>query len=97
MKLKLTIAIIGLALTGTMVSAQANLIDVSYTASGSPGAWTLDFSVTNNLGDTNNVYYFGVRLPLQNISNCSPRGDSTTRRIGAIGGYRSPVALRGNA
>ena len=30
-------------------TAQASPIDVSYSVSGSPGEWLLDFTVTNNL------------------------------------------------
>jgi hypothetical protein len=46
---------------------------VTYTISGSSGDWTLDFSVTNNLGDNNNIYFFGVQLPARDIT-ASPSG-----------------------
>ena len=52
----------GLALVGAVAAAQASPIDVSYTVSGSAGNWTYDFSVTNNLGGTNDIYYFGVEM-----------------------------------
>jgi hypothetical protein len=42
-------------------------VGVSYTASGSTGAWILDFSVTNNVSTAQNVYFFGVLLPAQKI------------------------------
>jgi hypothetical protein len=41
--------------------AKADPVDVSYAVSGSAGAWLLDFSVTNNLGGTNDVYFFGIK------------------------------------
>ena len=41
---------------------------VSYAVSGSANDWTLDFSVTNNLGGTNYIYFFGVDLPARNIT-----------------------------
>ena len=53
--------------------AHAAPIDVSYTVSGSPGAWVLDFSVTNNLGGTNGIYYLSVQLPATSIVG-SPAG-----------------------
>jgi hypothetical protein len=46
--------------------AQASPVDVTETISGSSGAWVYDFSVTNNLGGTNDVYAFGVELPTAN-------------------------------
>src|SRR5258708_10871209 len=56
----------GLTLFGGLTSANANPVDVSFTASGSAGNWLLDFSITNNLGGTNDIYLFGVRLPARN-------------------------------
>src|SRR5579862_6582111 len=44
---------------------------VTYTVSGSSGAWTLDFSVTNNTGQ--DLYFFAVQLPTANIT-ASPAG-----------------------
>lgn len=46
---------------------------VSYNVSGSSNNWTLDFSVTNTLGDGNEIYFFGVQLPARNIT-ASPTG-----------------------
>jgi hypothetical protein len=45
--------------------ARANTLDpvvVTYDLSGSAGAWVLDFSVTNNIGGSNEIYFFGVQL-----------------------------------
>jgi len=55
--------------------ASASPIDVSYTTTGSAGNWILDFSVTNNLGDTNDVYFFGVKLSSNGVIG-SPSGYS---------------------
>jgi hypothetical protein len=52
----------GMALFFCAGMAQANTVDVSYTVSGSAGAWLLNFSVTNNIG-TDDIYYFGIHLP----------------------------------
>lgn len=47
--------------------AMAAPVDVSYTTSGSSGAWIENFSVTNNLGGSNGIYFFGVQAPSTNI------------------------------
>jgi hypothetical protein len=57
------LAVAALLCVGAFETAQANPIDVSYRVSGSPGNWLVDFSVTNNLGGTNYVYFFGTKLP----------------------------------
>jgi hypothetical protein len=49
---------------------------VSFNLSGTSGDWTLDFSVTNTLGGSNNIYFFGVLLPAFDIT-ASPSGWST--------------------
>ena len=54
--------LIGL-LGGVFGSANANTVDVSYTISGSPGNWTYNFLVTNNINVAQNVYAFGVHTP----------------------------------
>jgi hypothetical protein len=41
---------------------------VSYETSGSSGNWTLNFSVTNNLGGQNSIYIFGVELQQYGIT-----------------------------
>jgi hypothetical protein len=46
---------------------------VSFDVSGSSGDWTLDFSVTNTLGGSNYIYFFGVELPARDITG-SPSG-----------------------
>ena len=46
---------------------------VTFTTSGTSGNYTLDFSVTNNLGNTNDIYFFGVQLPARDIV-ASPGG-----------------------
>lgn len=65
------------ALFAAVAPAQAAPVDVGFTVSGSAGNWLLDFSVTNNLGNTNDVYFFGVRLPTQNVAG-TPAGFSST-------------------
>jgi hypothetical protein len=41
---------------------------VFYNVSGSSGDWTLDFSITNTLGDGNLIYFFGVKLDARDIT-----------------------------
>ena len=49
------------AVAMSLVAAEASAAFVSYTVSGSSGNWTLDFSVTNDLGINNlDIYFFGV-------------------------------------
>jgi hypothetical protein len=56
------------------LGASAAAIDVSYTVSGAPGAWNLDFTVSNNLvGPSQDIYQFGVALSARNIKG-SPAG-----------------------
>jgi hypothetical protein len=59
-------AVVSLASWCQAAPAHAAPVDVSYTVSGSAGNWLLDFSVTNNLGNTNDLYIFGVQLPAHN-------------------------------
>ena len=40
---------------------------MAFTVSGTAGNWIYDFSVTNNLGDTNAIYFVGVRLGAADI------------------------------
>lgn len=49
---------------GNAATASADPLGVTYTVTGGPGNWTLDFSVTNNIaGAPNQVFYFfGVAL-----------------------------------
>jgi hypothetical protein len=55
--------------------ASAGAIDVTYTVSGSPGAWDLNFTVANNMtvGPTQDIYRFGVQLSVPGIIG-SPTG-----------------------
>src|ERR1700688_2341763 len=76
------LAILGIFLTGLSASALADPIVVSYTVSGSSGAWVLDFSLTNNVNSGQVVYLFGVLLPAQDILN-SPAGSVNTTGSGA--------------
>ena len=43
--------------------ANASPVEVSYTVGGSANAWLLNFTVTNNLGGTNGIYFFDVAAP----------------------------------
>ena len=52
--------------------ARSNPIDVTFTVSGSPGGWVYDFTVTNNLVETNFVYLFGVNLHGPDIVGAPP-------------------------
>jgi len=57
----------------------ADAIDVTYTASGSPGSWDLNFTVTNNMTawPAQDVYQFGVVLSAANVTG-SPAGYDPT-------------------
>ncbi len=44
-------------------TGKAGPVDESYSVSGSAGNWLYDFSVTNNLGGSTEIYYYGVALP----------------------------------
>ena len=43
--------------------ASAAVVSVTSTVTGSAGAWVHEFTVVNNLPNTNVVYFFGVQLP----------------------------------
>ena len=52
--------------------SQANAVHVSYTVSGSPGDYDLDFSVTNNMAAWHqNIYLFGVSLSGFDVASSS--------------------------
>lgn len=55
------IALAALAVA-SISSAHADPVVVNYTVSGSAGNWVFDFSVTNNIGGTNNIYFWGAQL-----------------------------------
>jgi hypothetical protein len=58
------------ALVVLPLQLRASPIDVSYTVTGGPGDWTLDFSVLNNLSGAPNqtFYFFGVDLAPNSIT-----------------------------
>lgn len=66
--------------SGSAVRAGALPVDVSYTITGQPGAWLLDFTLSNNISDPSSagvwpVNYFGVDLPNATIvGNPTPPG-----------------------
>jgi PEP-CTERM motif len=41
---------------------------VTFTTGGSAGSWQADFSITNTLGGTNNIYMWGVQAPTNHIA-----------------------------
>jgi PEP-CTERM motif len=53
-------AAVGLTLGSAGLSLAAPI--VTETVSGTSGNYTLDFSVQNNLGNTNDIYFFGVLI-----------------------------------
>ena len=73
MKLSRSFLLIASLLIGT--NALAAPVDISYKVLGSAGNYTYDFSVTNNLGDTNKIYFFGVSMP--NATNSNNNGFSS--------------------
>jgi hypothetical protein len=98
-----TAVMLACALLGATAAANADPIDVSYTVSGSPGNWILDFSVTNNLPSTygNSVYFLSVALPTTDIV-ASPAnwsftpGDVQGLQPGPSGAvYNNPWCLQG--
>lgn len=68
-------ALAGLVLLSAISVVQASELDVSYTVSGSTGSWVYDFSLTNNLGGTNDIYFFGVELEARNIAGSPANWD----------------------
>jgi hypothetical protein len=51
------------------ITAFADPVVTTYSISGSPGNWMLDFSVTNNIGISGmDVYYVGFSVPSGSIS-----------------------------
>jgi hypothetical protein len=92
--MKRLLTIIGLLLATSIAVARADPVDVSYTVSGAAGNWTLDFSVTDNLGGTNAIYFFGIRLPARDITG-SPLGwdpnATSSWNLGIYGDYVGPI------
>ena len=63
----------GVMFLGGAFQASASPVDVTYTVTGSTGDWTYDFSFSNNLGGTNDLYAASVTLPSGTLSG-SPSG-----------------------
>jgi hypothetical protein len=61
--------VFGAGMAAVVLVAEAAPVDVTFTTSGSPGDWVYDFSVTDNLGGTNDLYFFGVQAPAIDIIN----------------------------
>lgn len=66
------IAVLAAALA-VALSASATPVAVTYTVSGTSGAWVLDFTVGNNLNPGQDIYIFGVLLPTTNILASPPQ------------------------
>lgn len=60
---KLAVAFMGALLVAGAMAAPL----VDYTVTGTPGNYTLDFSVTNTLGPGQGLYFFGVKLGARDI------------------------------
>ena len=71
--IRLIVLVVAVFAACSVVSAGA--IDVTYTVSGSPGAWDLNFTVANNMtaGPQQDIYEFGVQLSVPGIIG-SPTG-----------------------
>ncbi len=68
-----------LVFCGFLSSVYADNINVSYTATGKPGDWTLNFSVDNNLiGTIQGFYFFGVVLNPDSIIVGTPKDQVTS-------------------
>lgn len=61
-------AVLLVLLVPTVAKADVMFPEVTYTATGSPGDFTLDFSLTNHADGTNNLYFFGVLLDGATVS-----------------------------
>jgi hypothetical protein len=68
--MRFSFALLTLALAG---AASAAAVNVSYTVSGTSGAYVLDFSVNNNISSGQGVYFFGVQLSSSSIVNSPSR------------------------
>ncbi len=62
-----------LATLALATASQAAVVTVTDTVTGSAGAWTHNFTVTNGLPNTNDIYFFGVKMDMGNITG-SPSG-----------------------
>lgn len=76
--------------------AQAAVIDVTFTTSGSAGDWVYDFTFTNNLPNTNDIYFVGVELPATDVV-ASPAGwDSNNNTPWSNAGLGGSATLYNN-
>lgn len=65
----------------------AGAVGVDFITTGTPGDYTLDFTVTNNLSDPGmNIYFFGVLLSTSNITG-TPSGGWSTYGTWSNSGY----------
>ncbi|HJZ98085.1 MAG TPA: hypothetical protein VKE70_16360 [Candidatus Solibacter sp.] len=73
--IRLLSTLVLLLLTVCFAANSAVAIDVTYSVTGSPGAWDLNFTVQNNLSawPTQDIYHFGVLLSAPGITG-SPAG-----------------------
>lgn len=87
----MSIRMLKAAVAGLILSvsgfANAGLIDVSTDVTGTAGNWLLDISVTNNLGGTNDLYFFGVRIDDASFNS----GPGSDRGIWDNSGYSGKV------
>ena len=80
--MKKTLAMAGMALLAALATARAGPVDVACRVSGVAGSWLLDFTFTNNLGGTNNLYLTGVEMPTPDVAGSPVSWDPN-----AINGY----------
>jgi|ERR1039457_384453 hypothetical protein len=66
-------AILSILVLIFMASEVCAAPSASFTTTGSTNNWNLDFSISNNLGGSNTIYFYGVNLPSSGIS-ASPNG-----------------------
>jgi hypothetical protein len=66
MKNKFIFSVAALLLS-VFTAASAAPVESTFTTTGTAGEWIADFTLTNNLDDTNNLYFFGVLAPTKEI------------------------------
>ena len=72
MKIK-TLALAVLAAL-SISAVEAAPVDVSYSVAGTPGDWQLNFTVANNIGGANDIYFWGTQLSSGPNILASPTG-----------------------
>jgi len=72
-RMRRTLMLFVFIVTSILKSTSFAMPIVSYRVNGSANNWTLDFSVTNNLGGSNYIYLFGVEFPTRDITG-TPTG-----------------------